>query len=138
MTFARIGTLSALMGLLLFSTPTLAQSTEEVLTHHLSAFGAGDVDAIMADYAEGAVVVNEAGVMKGHDEIRPLFEAFVAEFSKPGTTFEMIDQKVEGELAYIVWSAETADNVYEYATDTFVIHDGKIVYQTLAGVTSAK
>ena len=28
---------------------------------------------------------------------------------------------------------ETADNVYELATDTFVIRDGKIVTQTLAG-----
>jgi ketosteroid isomerase-like protein len=69
------------------------------------------LSVLMGLYAEGAVVVNEAGVLKGHDEIRPLFEAFVAEFGRPGTTFEMIDRKVEGELAYIVWTAETADNV---------------------------
>ena len=29
--------------------------------------------------------------------------------------------------------AETADNVYELATDTFVVRDGKIVTQTFVG-----
>ena len=45
----------------------------------------------------------------------------------------MKKQIVEGETAYIVWSAETADNVYELATDTFVVRDGKIITQTFAG-----
>ena len=65
--------------------------------------------------------------------MRALFEAFFAEFAKPGASFEMKKQIVEGETAYIVWSAETADNVYELATDTFVVRDGKIVTQTFAG-----
>ena len=33
----------------------------------------------------------------------------------------------DGDHAYIVWTAETADNAYEFATDTFVVRDGKIV-----------
>jgi hypothetical protein len=30
-------------------------------------------------------------------------------------------------VAFVLWSAETADNSYEAATDTFVVRDGKIV-----------
>jgi len=30
-------------------------------------------------------------------------------------------------------SAETADNVYEIATDTFVVRGGKIAYQSFCG-----
>ena len=64
--------------------------------------------------------------------MRPLFEAFFAEFAKPGASFDMKKQSVEGETAYIVWAAETADNVYELATDTFTVRDGKIVAQSFA------
>jgi len=45
----------------------------------------------------------------------------------------MLRQDVEGDVAYIVWKAETADNRHELGTDTFVVRDGKIVAQTFAG-----
>ena len=45
---------------------------------------------------------------------------------------------VEGEIGYIVWNAETADNVYELATDTFVIDHGKIEVQTFAAKVAPK
>jgi hypothetical protein len=45
---------------------------------------------------------------------------------------------VDGEHAYILWTAETADNVYEMGTDTFVVHDGKIVAQSFAGKITPK
>jgi hypothetical protein len=41
----------------------------------------------MSDYAPGALFFTEDGVLKGVDEIRPLFEALIAEFGKPGATF---------------------------------------------------
>ena len=62
----------------------------------------------------------------------------VEEFSKPGMTFTMDAVHVTGDIAYIVWHAETADNVYEMATDTFVIEDGKIATQTLAAKVTPK
>jgi hypothetical protein len=37
-----------------------------------------------------------------------------------------------GDHAYIVWTAETADNTYEFAIDTFVVRHGKIVAQSFA------
>ncbi len=53
-------------------------------------------------------------------------------------TFEMINTYVEGNVVYIVWSAETALNTYQLATDTFVIEDSKIAYQTFAAKVTAK
>jgi hypothetical protein len=72
------------------------------------------------------------------DAIRPLFQAMIAEFGKPDATFSMKQQSVEGEYAYILWTAETADNVYEMATDTFVVRDGKIVAQSFTGKITPK
>ena len=45
---------------------------------------------------------------------------------------------VDGEIAFIRWSAVTADNTYELGTDTFLVRDGKIVAQTYAEKTSPK
>ncbi len=50
----------------------------------------------------------------------------------------MKTQSVEGDYAYILWTAETADNVYEVGTDTFVVRNGKIVAQSFAGKVTAK
>jgi hypothetical protein len=45
----------------------------------------------------------------------------------------MKQQFVQGDYAYILWTAETADNVYELGTDTFVVRHGKIVAQSFTG-----
>ena len=108
-------------------------STANVLEHHLSCFGSGDLDGIMTDYTEDSLLFTPEGPLKGREAIRGLLASLIAEFAKPGASFEMKTQTVEGEAAYIVWSAETADNTYELATDTFVVRDGKIVYQSFAG-----
>jgi hypothetical protein len=47
-------------------------------------------------------------------------------------------QSIEGEVAHIVWAAETADNVYDLGTDTFVVRDGKIIAQPFAAKTTPK
>ena len=44
----------------------------------------------------------------------------------------MKKQSVKGEYAYILWTAQIADNVYEMATDTFVVREGKIVAQKVS------
>ena len=113
-------------------------STKDVLDHHLKCFGEGDLEGILSDYAPSAVLFTADGALRGVNAIRPLFQAMVAEFGKPGATFSMKQQFVEGDHAYILWSAETADNVYELGTDTFVVRDGKIVAQSFTGKITPK
>jgi ketosteroid isomerase-like protein len=113
-------------------------TTRDTLDHHLKCLGAGDVAGVLADYAPDAVLFTPNGSLKGIAEITPAFAAAAKEFGRPGTTFEMKHLSVDGEHAYIVWSAETANNIYEFATDTFVIRDGKIVAQSFAGKVTPK
>jgi ketosteroid isomerase-like protein len=113
-------------------------STKDVLDHHLKCFDEGDLEGILSDYAPSAVLFTVDGPLRGVNAIRPLFQAMVAEFGKPGATFSMKQQLVEGDHAYILWSAETADNVYELGTDTFVVRDGKIVAQSFTGKIAPK
>ena len=72
------------------------------------------------------------GPLRGPDAIKPLFETLISEFTKPGSTFEMRQTWIDGDHACIVWDAETADNSYEFATDTFVVKEGKIMAQSFA------
>lgn len=108
-------------------------TTSDVIDHHLEAFGKLDLEGVLSDYAPGAVFFTEHGPLEGVGAIRPLFQAMIAEFEKPGAALRMRQRFVEGEYAYILWSAETADNVYELGTDTFVVRDGKIVAQSFTG-----
>jgi ketosteroid isomerase-like protein len=113
-------------------------STKDVLNNHLKYFGAGDLKAILSDYAPDAVMFTPDGVLRGVEAIRPLFQRLIGEFGKPGTAFSMKQQFVEGDYAYILWTAETADNVYELATDTFVVREGKIMAQSFTGKIKPK
>jgi ketosteroid isomerase-like protein len=113
-------------------------STKDVLDHHLKCFGEGDLTGILSDYAPGAVMFTPDGPLRGADAMRPLFQAMISEFGKPGAVFTLKQQSIEGDYAYIVWAAETADNVYEVGTDTFIVRDGKIAAQSFTGKITPK
>ena len=111
-------------------------TTQDVLTHHLSCFG--DIAGTMADYIDESRFFTPDGLLRGSEAIRKFFVKLFDEFAKPGMSFEMLRQEVDGDTAYIVWKAETADNRFELGTDTFIVQNGKIVTQTFAGKISPK
>ena len=114
------------------------KSTKAIIDHHLKAFADHDLNGVLSDYAPDVVFFTRQGTFHGPDAIRPLFKALITEFAKAGATFNMQQQVVEGEYAYILWTAESADNIYELGTDTFVVHAGKIVAQSFTGKITPK
>ena len=112
--------------------------TKDVVAQHLKSFSARDLDGVLADYSPDAVLFVPGQPLKGRDAIKPFFQALIAEFAKPGASFSMRQQSFEGDYAYILWSAETADNSYEAATDTFVVRNGKIKAQSFAAQITPK
>ena len=106
------------------------RSTRAVVDNHLKTFGELDLEGILSDFAPGAILFTPQGPLKGAS-IRELFVKLLAEFGKPGATFSLDHLSVDGEYAYILWHAQTADNFYE-STDTFVVRDGSIVAQSFA------
>src|SRR5271170_886847 len=111
-------------------------ATQDVLTHHLNSFG--DLAGTIADYTAETRFFTPDGLLRGPEAIRRFFVRLFEEFAKPGMSFEMLRQEVDGDTAYIVWKAETADNRFELGTDTFIVRNGKIVTQTFAGKISPK
>jgi ketosteroid isomerase-like protein len=114
------------------------RTTTQVIDNHLKCFNDGDLAGILADYAPGAVLFTPEATLRGHGAIRDLFVAMLKAFGKPGSRFELEKREVDGDHAFILWTAETSDKVYELGTDTFFVRKGRIVVQSFAACTTAK
>ena len=109
-------------------------NTTEVLDHHLQAFGEG-LDSLMMDYDDKSCLMSPDGTYKGTDKIRDFFSAFVGGLPEGFLeSFKLNRTEVVGEVAYITWESLPS---FPLGTDTFVVRDGKILYQTFAAYTSA-
>lgn len=114
-------------------TPVSDRTTAGVSKRHLEARSRGDLDAMLADYNEDSFVLTVEGPIKGKAALKEFFSKWSAEFSEDGAVFKRGDVRVSDEVAYATWTAQTAANRYHMATDTFVVRNGKIVAQSLAG-----
>ncbi len=103
------------------------QRMDEALSRHVRAFAERDMDTLMSDYCENTVLLTPEGVIRGSEEVRAFFEAFLADFS-PGSTFEASQQVIARNIGYVVWSAP--DPGHPFATDTLVFSGQKILTQT--------
>jgi hypothetical protein len=111
------------------------KSTQQVLEHHLQAFGEG-VDSIVSDYDEHASIITPQGTFRGLTEIRAFLSAFVAGIPKGfDDAFKLTKMEVIDEVAYIEWEANPWSPM---GTDTFIVRDGKILCQTFATYSSGK
>ena len=108
------------------------KTTDTVLDHHLSAFTQQDLSGIMEDYTDESVIVTNIGTFGKMNGIERLFGDLFADFSQDGTTIDVTQTIVKREFAYIVWHAETPENVYEFAANTFYIPEETIEFQTMA------
>jgi predicted SnoaL-like aldol condensation-catalyzing enzyme len=100
---------------------------------HLSSFQENNLQAVMSDYTNESVLITQDATYEGPDEIMAFFTSLIAQFPKQKSSFELDKIVVNGELVYIVWHGKTPSLDVPFATDTFIIKDGKIHQQTFAG-----
>ena len=110
--------------------------TEAIVRNHLQAFvEQKGIDAILSDYDDNARFHSEAKTYQGKQEIGNFFATFIASLPAGATNrFSLRTLRVDGELAYITWSA---GREIPLGTDTFVVRNGKIVSQTFAAYTAS-
>ncbi len=108
----------------------LSTRTEEVLNHHNVSIVNHDVPEIIKDYTEDSVLFTPTGTYRGIKALTGFYQGFLGLITKEFLdNFVMIRQVVEGEVAYIIWRSPPSTL---YATDTFVVKDGKILIQSYA------
>jgi hypothetical protein len=114
------------------------EQSQAVLNHHLEAFGQNDLDGIIADYTEESILITPDSTYKGLEQIRGLYEGLFPLFPTDGTVLELDKMVVDGSVAYIIWHASTPAIEVPFATDSFIVVDGKIMNQTFAGIINPK
>lgn len=97
------------------STPP--RTPQEVFAHHGQALAAGDLDEIVADYADDSFVITPAGIARGKEGIRQLF-------------VKLLDD-IEGDILFLEWTANSAVSRVDDGVDTFVFRDGTIWAHTV-------
>ena len=107
----------------------MARSPQEVFAHHAQALGAGDLDEIVADYADDAVFIMPAGVLRGKEGIRTAFTQLLADV--PNATWDLPTQIYDGDVLFLEWTADAGATRVDDGIDTFVFRDGQITVQTV-------
>lgn len=110
--------------------------TKAVLDHHWETFKANDLEGVMADYTEESILITPDKTFKGLKEIRENFVFAFDLFPTANTTMKLNKSVVQSDVGYIIWDARSPKINLTFATDTFIIKNGKIVRQTYAGVTA--
>ena len=107
----------------------MARTPQEVFAHHAEVLIGGDLEGIVSDYADDAVLITPAGTRRGKDGVREAFTQLLADV--PNAEWAVPTQIFEGDLLFIEWSAEAADTRVDDGVDTFIFRDGEIVVQTV-------
>ena len=115
-----------------------AAVTRAVTDRHIASFIARDIEAFMADYADGAWIKHPWTTLRGKDAIRAAVETMFTEWAKPTSTAIVDFVESEEDVGFFVWHGETADTVIHTAAYTSVLRDGKIARQTGVGTTTSK
>jgi ketosteroid isomerase-like protein len=109
-----------------------ARTPDAVFKHHIQSWNDRNLDAIVEDYADDAVVIVQGKVHRSKAAVAPLFRWLFQVFE--GTTLVFDPTVIEGNIVYITWRATKA-GVEHSGTDTFVIENGRIRYQTVAAIS---
>ncbi len=106
-------------------TATRTATTKAVLDRHMHTLLAGDVDGVLADYADDAALISAERIVRGREGLRAMFSNI-----PPGSFegFTVTKEVCEGEIGLIEWTSKHVG----FGTDTIVVRDGKIIAQTVA------
>jgi ketosteroid isomerase-like protein len=84
----------------------MTRTPQEVFAHHGRALGAEDLDEIVADFADDAVVITPAGAYRGKDGVREAFTRLFADL--PGAAWDVKTPVSEGNVLLLAWAADAA------------------------------
>ena len=105
------------------------RSPQEVFAHHAEALGAEDLDGIVADYSDDAVIITPSRVLRGREGVRENFVQLLGEV--PQASWDIKNTVYEGDAMLLEWGAEGGGNRIDDGVDTFIFRDGMIRLQTI-------
>jgi ketosteroid isomerase-like protein len=104
-------------------------TTAAVMQHHEAALLSGNLDELAKDYTEDSVLITPIETYKGPESIKAAFAALMKTRTPEAlANFKVTKQDIQGEYVYLLW---TAAPIFPFAGDTFHIHNGKIMMQSV-------
>lgn len=110
------------------------RTAEEVFAHHGEALGAEDLEEIVADYADDAILVVQKKVYRGKDGARQVFTQLLADVPQAQWELETV---FADDVLYLEWKATGGGHRVDDGIDTFVFRDGEIRVQTVVYTVQA-
>lgn len=103
----------------------------EVFESHLAKRLDADVEGDVAEnYATDVVFLTGTGAFHGHDGVRQSARE-LEKFLGKGASFEYRHTLIEGKYAFLEWTATAPGRQVYDGADSFVIEDGKIIFQSI-------
>ena len=104
-------------------------TSEAVIQHHEAALLSGNLDELAKDYTEDSVLFTPIEMFKGLESIKAAFTALMNMLPPESlANFKVTKRDIQGEYVYVLW---TALPTFPFAGDTFYIHNGKILMQSV-------
>jgi len=107
----------------------MTRTPQEIFEHHGATLVAGDIDGIVEDYSDDAIVITPGGGLHGKDGVRKAFESLLGDL--PDAAWDIPVQVFEDDILFITWSATSEKSRVRDGVDTFVFRDGLIRVQTV-------
>ncbi|WP_020522362.1 nuclear transport factor 2 family protein [Catelliglobosispora koreensis] len=107
---------------------TAMRSAEEVFTHHGQALGAENLEDIVSDYADDAILVVQGKIYRGKDGARAVFTQLLQDV--PQAAWDL-DTVFADDVLYLEWKARSKGRHVDDGVDTFIFHNGQIRVQTV-------
>jgi hypothetical protein len=108
----------------------MGRTPQEIFERHFADVGAGDLDAVVADFTEDAVVLTTGLAVQGRAAIREFFAAALGGF--PEARFTVDSTVFARDALLLTWSATSPAGTITGAVDTFVFTEDHIRLQTTA------
>jgi hypothetical protein len=105
------------------------RTPQEVFQHHGEVLVAGDLEGIVSDYSDDAIIITPDGVLRGKDGVRQAFEKLLGDL--PSAQWELPTTLFEDDVLFLEWKATSEKTKAEDGIDTFVFRDGLIRVQTV-------
>ena len=106
------------------------RTVDAVVAHHIQAAAASDLDAVMSDFADDAILMTPAVTLQGKAAIRANFQAMWAVPGGP-PKFDSTQLKSEGEVGYIQWVMNPGKPDAAVGRDAVVVRHGRIALQAV-------
>jgi len=106
----------------------MARTTQQVFDAHQKAFEAGDLEKLIADYADDAILLTMDGAAVGTEAIQGFFVNVFKSF--PNVRVSFGKTAVEDDTVLLQWSGDSGVATFPHGVATLIICDDKIQRQT--------